>query len=481
MYRHTYSPAPLFITIILSVAYGLTLAPGLSWANGGADGGDLITAAALDGVPHPTGYPLYLLIAGFFQKIPLGNLAYRTNLMSAVCSVMAALLVYLIARKLFQGTAHGEVSACVVSLVFGLSPMVWSQAVITEVYALQSLLTISILYQAFLPLTGKGVNLGRGLLLGVALGNHITSLFLAPLLFWEGNTFRPYPLRRLTVCALGLCVGLLLYLILPWRAAHSPVVNWHNPTSLESFFQLISGHIYQGYLSFNFAGERLRGWIGLLLEQFSLAGVAIGVFGLLDDKQDIKRSFIFVWIFIVYGVFALVYSSYDSYIYLIPTALVFSFWIGKGVQLLLQAATLRWIKSGALFYILLGFVLAFYGISGVKSADASKDQRAENFGAEVLSVAPDNGILFARGDEAIFALWYFHFALHKRPDLVVIASDLLTFDWYRQNLRNTYPSLRLPEPSTYPSDVLAANPLQPICYVEWNDYTKMTCEPDRGK
>src|SRR5258708_26109081 len=71
-----------------------TLAPGLSWANNGADGGDLITAAATGGVAHPSGYPTFLLLARLFQFLPWGTIAYRTNLMSAVFTALTALLVY---------------------------------------------------------------------------------------------------------------------------------------------------------------------------------------------------------------------------------------------------------------------------------------------------------------------------------------------------------------------------------------------------
>ncbi len=54
---------PLVLAISLIAVYLFTMAPGLTWANSGADGGDLITAAATGGVAHPTGYPTFLLIA----------------------------------------------------------------------------------------------------------------------------------------------------------------------------------------------------------------------------------------------------------------------------------------------------------------------------------------------------------------------------------------------------------------------------------
>ena len=83
---------PLLLFFSLFLIYLRTLAPGLTWANDGSDGGDLIAAAATGGVAHPTGYPLYLILARLFQFLPLGPLAFRTNLMSVLVSALAAVL-----------------------------------------------------------------------------------------------------------------------------------------------------------------------------------------------------------------------------------------------------------------------------------------------------------------------------------------------------------------------------------------------------
>src|SRR5512144_2671056 len=84
----------LFVFVTLLAIYLRTIAPGLTWANDGSDGADLITAAATGGVAHPTGYPLYLLLARLFQFLPAGSLAFRTNLMSAIMAILAAWLIY---------------------------------------------------------------------------------------------------------------------------------------------------------------------------------------------------------------------------------------------------------------------------------------------------------------------------------------------------------------------------------------------------
>lgn len=72
---------PVFLVLILCLCYSLSIAPGLTWVQYSADGGDLISAAATSGVPHPSGYPLYLILARGFQLLPVGELAFRTNLL----------------------------------------------------------------------------------------------------------------------------------------------------------------------------------------------------------------------------------------------------------------------------------------------------------------------------------------------------------------------------------------------------------------
>src|SRR5262245_7101877 len=125
---------------ILAIAYARTLSPGITWANDGADSGDLVTAAARLGVAHPTGYPTYLLLARLFQLLPLGDLAYRATLLSAAAAALAALCVYMIVRLLIDAPGWpAHCSALAAALGLGLSPVFWSQAVIAEVYSLNAL------------------------------------------------------------------------------------------------------------------------------------------------------------------------------------------------------------------------------------------------------------------------------------------------------------------------------------------------------
>jgi hypothetical protein len=106
--------------------------------------------------------------------------------------------------------------------------------------------------------------------------------------------------------------------------------------------------------------------------------------------------------------------------------------------------------------------------------DLSGDRTAEAFASNILQNAPQRAILMTNGDEATFALWYFRFALHDRPDVAVISSDLLSEGWYRQGLSDTYPDLVIPVDS-FPQDIGIANPGRPVCGVDPSMQPQLDC------
>jgi len=291
------------LVISLSGVYLISMAPGLTWANYGTDGGDLITAAATGGVAHPSGYPVYLLLARLFQLLPVGSLAFRTNLMSAVAAVAAAVLVYeLVTRAALPLSERGNWLAGLASAyAFGLSPLIWSQAVITEVYALHALFVASILYLSteYLSVRFAQKQLDRflGLLVGLAIGNHLTSILFLPILFFAkfvqssgilpGTSLKAswrLDIRGLLNRLIWLGIGLLAYLSLPLRALANPPINWGNPATPFGFVWLVSGRLYQDelfVLTLASIWERCQVIAALLLGQFGILGLVIGLVGLI--------------------------------------------------------------------------------------------------------------------------------------------------------------------------------------------------------
>jgi len=490
---------PGILTIILLAVYLTSMAPGLTWANLGADGGDLIAAAATGGIAHPTGYPLYLLIARLFQFIPVGSLAFRTNLMSAVAAITAALLVNaLVIRALsFSHVTLNRLAGLAAGLAFGLSPLLWSQAVITEVYALHALFVALLLFLCVNPISAHFSKKGRdcllGLTFGLAMGNHVTTILILPVVLFTTvlhKTDNEQANRRLNNWQLDdsalfrqlawIAVGLLVYITLPVRALTLPPVNWGNPVTLNGFVWLVSGKLYQGLLlnlSFSSVLERAQMVVSLLLQQFGISGLAVGLLGLIVFYKPTRLYYYMIWIAVATSAFAIGYATADAFLYLIPAFLCFAIWIGVGLGALMEVCSKRFPISGLIIGLVLILVLLIQAWKTWPHVDASHDQRAESFGRAVLSLAPTHAIVFAKGDEAVFTLWYFEYALRNRPDLAIVSTDLLQFKWYLQTLRSTYPDLNLPGPIPFTQTVVVANPERPVCYVQFIQVAEINCLP----
>ena len=71
---------PILAGGIALIAYVRTMLPGLAFG----DWGEMQTVPHVLGVAHPTGYPTYVLLAWAAQLVPLGTVAARENLLSAV-------------------------------------------------------------------------------------------------------------------------------------------------------------------------------------------------------------------------------------------------------------------------------------------------------------------------------------------------------------------------------------------------------------
>lgn len=468
--------------------YLYTMAPGLTWAYDGADGGDLITAAATGGVPHPTGYPTYLLAASAFLRLPIGSLAYRTNLLSAVCAVLAALVVFLLVLAL----EDDPFTASVASLAFGTFPLVWSQAIITEVYALNALFAALLLYLAARADSRPLMVLVGGMIAGLAIGNHLSIVLMLPLLLiprpgpadlahnaeskpWGYAGFGASTVWRI----LGLVLGMAVYLIIPLRARSQAPVNWGNAVNIEGFTWLVSGRVYWGRLGdigLSYLWTGMRAWSHLLLQQLGMIGMILVAISL---AVAIKRSWINYacgYMILAYSALAIVFRSPDSYVYLLPAMLGLSVWMALAAGWILRMLGARLHLPRWVAIVLIPGYLVVQSILAIPSMSLSTDRRAEQYAQTVLNSAPAAALVFTGGDEATFSLWYFHYAYHKRPDVAVIASNLLAQPWYRPVLTHTYPNLVIPE-HALPADIIHDNPARPSCVLGPNLEPTLDCLP----
>ncbi len=180
------------IAAILSFAvYAWTAAPSVTLL----DSGEFILAAQSFGVPHPTGYPLWTLLAWLFQLLPLGNAAWEITLLSAIFGGLAVGLAATLIRNAgawcFPALATAAprlVTSLAISgaLTFAFSLSMWSQATIVEVYTLHALLIglyLTALYAWIRRPTSETTIYWVFFTFSLAFSNHQLTLALAPLPF----------------------------------------------------------------------------------------------------------------------------------------------------------------------------------------------------------------------------------------------------------------------------------------------------------
>ena len=90
----------ILISILVGIAalalYVRTLAPSLLWG----DSAEFQTLSYTLGMTHPSGYMTQIMFGKLFTYIPVGNIAYRVNLMSAFFGALAVAETYSIVRLL---------------------------------------------------------------------------------------------------------------------------------------------------------------------------------------------------------------------------------------------------------------------------------------------------------------------------------------------------------------------------------------------
>jgi thioredoxin-like negative regulator of GroEL len=177
------------------IGYLLTLAPSVTLE----DSGEFITATYHLGVPHPPGYPIWTILSWLWQLIiPFGNIAWRVNLMSAffgavavgLCAMLVSKTGHVMALRVGFLRKPGQermvnwiilASAVTAGLLLAFSPVMWSQSVIAEVYALNAffLFVVLVLLYRWSFETEKRWRLYLAAFVwGVSLTNHQTLVLL---------------------------------------------------------------------------------------------------------------------------------------------------------------------------------------------------------------------------------------------------------------------------------------------------------------
>ncbi|MCK4305711.1 MAG: DUF2723 domain-containing protein [Candidatus Eisenbacteria sp.] len=163
------------VVVVSGALYILTCAPGCLWQDSALFVYRIFHNDLEGKLGLALSHPLYILFGIVFKQIPIGELAYRINLLSAVFAALAVANLFLIMRLWLNRWLPAILSAATLAVSWTF----WQHAVIAEVYTLyaaQMLGQLLFLLQYIRTRRVKYLYL-LGLLNGLAIANHMWGVF----------------------------------------------------------------------------------------------------------------------------------------------------------------------------------------------------------------------------------------------------------------------------------------------------------------
>ena len=402
------------------------------------DDGLFILSSYFLGIEHPPGYPLFTLIGHLFTYLPLGSVAYRVHLASAMFGALTCGAAWLCARALVDG----RLPAYLAALALGVSPVFWSQAIIAEVYTLNTFFFLSLVFmglQACPPSLQDGTSAGHGRLLpwmalvfGLSLSNHYPLMLLvAPafvVLLWP---LRRELLRRFGVLAWLVILGLAPYVWMVRRSWMALPISFNGP--LETIQEIVFFLSRAGYADVDHSVSAT--WLDHvrffeffcreLLRQFAVIGTLLAAAGFAVQWRILGRRVAAFMTVAFLGpsvlLLLLLGLDYDSFrahvfhVFPLPAYAIGALWMALGFAWAVQ----RYARRPAHAPAVGAAVLAVIFVVGARINLFANDDWGARYAQTVLKTLPSNAVVITTGDPDLAPMAYFHMVENQRPDITL--------------------------------------------------------------
>ena len=481
----------LFIFFVTMLVYLMTIAPTLSFF----DSGEMIAGSYTLGVAHPPGYPVYVTLGKLFTFLPLGNVAFRVNLMSSFFASMTSVMIYYITRAmlndkdneefvLFKRLRFADIAGILAALAFAFSYNLWAWSVVSKFYTLNAFVVACIL---MLLIRWRRARMEEGeaggghslaylytiaFIFGIAAVVHISQFVLIPvyilyILIVDGSVFYDFKdlmkkgsskspaalLRRLHIKTLLIMLffiglGHSIYLHVPLRASRLPLINWGMGTDWKQFKWIYNREGYPtvgGERSWKLFWDQMKSFN--LVREFTWAGIPIILIGLWGHFKRDWRNFTVLVSGSVLLVAAVIIGGNppEENIFLlqqfyIPVYIFLCVIMGGAIYTALKIRPKNLILS-----TLIALLVILYPASELR-AHYWENDRSDNFvaydmGNAELNFAPQFSVLFTWGDSGAFPMWYLQDVERKRPDVLLVHTPHLPLRWFLESISREAPTL----------------------------------------
>ncbi|MBF0557402.1 MAG: DUF2723 domain-containing protein [Nitrospirae bacterium] len=443
------------------------------------DSGELATASWFLGVAHPSGYPLYLMIAKTATFLPLGNIAFRTAVVSAIFSSLSLTLICWI---IYSFTASGMAALFSVTTLL-VSYSYFTQSVIAKFYMLNLFLIMSLFSLWANKINVEGAASGRPqkpgdflgaqsdmedkneqilyftmFIAGLITANHHTGLIIMGPVFIAWISLKKGALKLNTVITGGILffLGLLVNSYLVIRGGSSHFFNSVHIDNVAEFDEIVTRSMYRGSGTIAaatgiFHGPAsywyaLKNFVSIMTSNFSAASYLVFLAGSVYlIKKNLKLSIFVLLCFIFYGPFLAKITmggenntEINYYIaahqYFIPAFAIFAIVLGAGFYLLEKSLKITKLK---ILPRVLPLILAVFPLIFLVSRATDSSYRTNfvpyQIAKDSYSLLPSDSVFMTFGDNATYQGWYLKLVGRYREDVCQISSaDQNTIDWMFQ-------------------------------------------------
>ena len=218
--------------------------------------------------------------------------------------------------------------------------------------------------------------------------------------------------------------------------------------------------MYIRYLGWQFVGRQDPGVKRVESDTFTLNGLwgipfLVGLIGAVHHfRKDRRRAFAVLMLFLMTGLAIVLYVNQENpqprerdYSYT-GSFFAFALWIGMGASAVLQFLAGRMktlgskkpvliVAAAVIFLLVPGNMV----VHGYVPHDRSKANATFQFAHDMLQCCDKDAILFTRGDNDTFPIWYAQFVHGVRRDVRLVNMSLLNTNWYIKEMKYEEPTV----------------------------------------
>jgi len=333
---------PVLLFLAAFALYAATAAPATLFG----DPSEYQFIPAIGGIAHPPGYAFYTLLAKLWQTlVPVGTVAFRTNLLAAAVGAWVVTVVYLVVRDLQPPTPTLRSPALLAALFLAAAPDFWQHSIHANAHIVSAALSITHLW---LLIRWRRTGDDRWLavfafLLGWAAAHHPITLFGVPAYVVFVLAVRPRILRRwrtLLLLAGCLLLGLTPLLYYPLRSPNLPyALEPRDMDTWEGFWRHVTARgLRVNLFHFGLADQIDRVYVfwSLLRLQFLLPVIVLIIVGLVWIVRLVPKPALLLWVFLVTHLLFTLNTVQDVMAYLLIPFAALAVAAGLGAQAILH-------------------------------------------------------------------------------------------------------------------------------------------------